>query len=138
MRLADALAAPRASVGASAPAAWRVDEQALERACSRLGLKRPVRVHVTRGRGGRRKDGLHRVERGVHVLSVVAGTSAVEASRVLWHELEHAAQEEAFGEGFYADYREESRAHGYERNRFEVAARRAERRHDVWFALVIA
>lgn len=136
MKLMDALKPAPARIGACASAAWAIDERALRRACERLGLQHPVVVHITRGRGGRRKSGLHRFERGEHVLSVVAGYGAVDASRTLWHELEHAAQLEAHGrDRFDALYRAESRANGYDLNRFEVAARRAERRHDVWFAL---
>lgn len=138
--LARTLAPARARVnGHGVGDGWRIDEQALIRACERLGLTRPVVAHVARGRGGRSKWGHHSTnERGEHVIGVLAGASAVTASRTLWHELEHACQLEAMP-GFYnREYRAETRAVGYEHNRFEVAARRAERRHEVWFALTSA
>lgn len=142
MRLMDAVAPKRVTIGASAPASWTVDPNALMCAIERLGLKSPVVVHTTRGRGGRRKSGLHRYEHGAHVISVVCHETREDASRVLWHELEHACQREQLGEQYHVDYRAETRAHGgghagYMANRFEVAARRAERRHDVWFPLTL-
>jgi hypothetical protein len=120
---------------------WRLDTRALERACTRLALALPIIVHVTNGRGGRRRGGMHwspaRTNAG-HRIAVLRWSSPEYASRALWHELEHAAQYEAAPRTFDADYAAETRARGYRDNRFEIGARRAERRHDVWFALVSA
>lgn len=137
MRLMDATTRERVAVGASAPADWRIDADALRRACARLGLERPVTVHVTRGRGGRSKRGLHRDTNGAHVISVVNYVSAERASRTLHHELAHAAQLERMGAtAFHTSYDRESRERGYHRNAYEVEARHAEQRHETWWPLV--
>lgn len=139
MRLSEAHAPRAVSMGASAPAPWRVDQDALKRACERLALSRPVVVHVTRGRGGRSKRGLHRDANGAHVISVVNYVSAERASRTLWHELAHAQQLERLGaDVFHRSYDRETLDRGYDRNAFEVEARYAERRHQTWFPLVLA
>jgi hypothetical protein len=130
--------APVQTNGRCAGNGWTVDTAAVARACERLQLRCPVRVHVARGRGGASKWGHHRFENGTHTIGVLAGATAEVASRTLWHELEHAVQRELHGEQYHPMYRAETRAVGYKLNRFEVAARRAERRHEVWFALVTA
>jgi hypothetical protein len=143
MRLMDALApAPVTVNGTGVGNGWAIDQDALVHAMTRLAITRPIVVHVTNGRGGRSRGGMHWSPRsetnGAHRIAVLRGLSPAEASRALWHELEHAAQYEEAPDTFANDYRAETRAFGYTHNRFEVAARRAERRHYVWFSLVSA
>lgn len=129
-------------VGTGAGASWQLDVGALADAHAFLGLERPLRVHVANGRGGRSNYGLHSYEHGAHVISVLRRISPAKASRVLWHELEHARQlEHDFGcdaDAFCAAYQRAGGGRGPRgrQNPFEVDARASECNAED-FALVV-
>lgn len=116
------------------PAAVRVaneghalDLRAIEDACAYLRLRSPVVITFTNGRGGRGKLGMHMGSRhadGSHDVRVTRGQSNEQASRTLWHELEHARQDETFP-NFSALYTRD--AWTYER-----AAEAREQEHERW------
>lgn len=79
---------------------WRLDNDALLRACDELGILLPVRVAQVSDRDdpiglyhAPRRDS---VDGGLfHPISVVARLTAPAASRSIWHEMTHAAQWES-------------------------------------------
>lgn len=91
--LAAVRARPRVTVlpAGSANAEYALDPDAIRGACELLGLTRPVLVCFT---NSTRHDGLYTPTRE-HRISVHTHLSAYGASRVLWHELEHARQDES-------------------------------------------
>lgn len=111
---------------------WEFDLDALALAARTLGLRLPIEVgcaEYPRGRWG----GMHSCERRgtsyVHRVRVRRASSANSASRLLWHELAHAAQSERLGtDAFDREYEREERRVGYERNPFEIEAREHEPR----------
>lgn len=126
--LADCNASAQLALDSGAGAhAWTYDRASIERAIAELGLARPVRIYMSNGRGGRRKSGLYRDARE-HLIGVRRSLSVREASRTLWHELEHARQEES-GE---RDPRGTARLRGdaYWSHPDEIAARAREAAHD--------
>jgi hypothetical protein len=86
-----------------------VDDAAVAQASQQLGVTLPVRVfkrryaHATGNYLGIR-DGAHRI--GVH-----CELASAEASRVLWHELTHAAQAERLGGSDAFDRRRNDEVH---------------------------
>lgn len=80
----------------SDPPAWTFDVPAIERACERLGITHEVVLacaHYGSGRyGGMHKRQARAGGAKVSAINVANGTPAERASRVLWHELTHAAQ----------------------------------------------
>lgn len=85
------------SIDAPRPPTWAVDSEALEDAARLLRLK--WRIHITRT-SSRAHHGSHRlhIKRGwrtpAHYITVEKVSSVLESSRILWHELCHAAQAE--------------------------------------------
>ena len=111
-------------------APWRVDEAALARACAHLGIDVEVRVRRMHGRGLRgRYHGIRLApeapldpavfgrmtddELGAlmhHRITVATRLTPSVASRVLWHELTHAAQYERDSDAYIEGYAREQRA----------------------------
>jgi len=88
---------------ASAPAAWQIDERALRSACKTLDIRWPVRVTRTAsmeklGRHAFRHNKAWATPR--HYITVDKRVSVAESTRVLWHELAHAAQAERAAEAY--------------------------------------
>lgn len=126
--------------------AWEFDLDAIERAGRELGLRLPVGLAVVEAGGyWQTTDGAHRVktaDRGEHAhgITVRRSVDAERASRILWHELTHAAQAEAHPTGPHRFYREAYAVHSrarvgayggaYRANPFEVEAREAEANHE--------
>lgn len=122
-------------------ARWRVDDDALERACTVLGVRRPVTVLAT---SQRHTSGRYLGMRGGrHRITLRARLTVVEASRTLWHELTHALQRERYSCDFlyFCDYSRElsrprslGRAHTvdplYDLSPFEVEAEANVRLHE--------
>jgi len=72
---------------------WDIDPEGLDRARTRMGLKRPLTVKVT---GLRRRAGLYKgIREGRHQITVSASLCASEAGQTIWHEIAHAKQREA-------------------------------------------
>jgi hypothetical protein len=144
-------------------APWRVDDAALARACDHLGIKVPVRVRRMPGRGLRgRYHGIRLAPDAPrdpavfgllsdaeltalmhHQITVATRLTPSVASRVLWHELTHAAQFEHDADGYiegYARERAAMRAHcartgepwgtAYRRISYETEATANEGLHD--------
>jgi hypothetical protein len=121
---------------------FRVLQACVDDAGRQLGLTMPVRVLV---RSYRHLSGRYiGLRDGVHHIGLASDLSARSASRVLWHELTHAAQVErlgghaAFTKRWWAEMkaaglttRQASRAEtrGYGRTPLEREARANERRH---------
>jgi hypothetical protein len=148
-----------ATNGATAP--WRVDDEGLARAAEHLGLTKPIHVKRSKGvsllgtyrqirnytretDGGYKSATVHKalpeyVE--CHVVTVSARLTPDQASRVIWHELTHAAQRERDPESGIKYSREVKNrrcinkstpaAHArYESIPYEVEARKNEALHD--------
>jgi len=98
---------------------WMLDPEALDRARTRLGLKRPVSVKVTglRKQAGRYKGLL----KGRHQITVSRHLCVSEAGQTVWHEMAHAKQRE--GHRSHAAF---MRAHGAD-GLMEASAEAAER-----------
>jgi hypothetical protein len=110
------------------PPAWDFDVAAIAAAARELGVTRPIVIGCTEARRGR-FSGLYMPEPNGHRISVWRRASAPEASSVIWHELEHAAQEERgdypdTGTGTYA-----TRGDAYWNDPAEIGARRIEALH---------
>jgi hypothetical protein len=109
---------------------WKLDREALGRAIEHLGITDRVEV---RYRYSRERRGRCRSWRGLHRIVVCPSQSTEEASRTLWHELQHAADYER-------QYRElgpaaalasdKERELPYACRPSEIRARRAEGYHD--------
>lgn len=119
--------------GRYSPRTWWFDEAAVQEACDLLGVACPVVVKFTRGAHTR---GSHRWYDTYHTVNLSSLWGWERASRVLWHELRHAAQCEAWqlshdrGTMLWdTAYRLETRHRGYWDNRWEVEAREAEGWH---------
>jgi hypothetical protein len=112
------------------PGGWELSYRALREARELLGLRSDV--EVTKSAGSRR-IGCHRFREGRHFITVSTYLTPEGASRVLWHELGHAAQQEAHEshEDFRTAYRAETSLRGYDANRFEADARAGEEFHDL-------
>lgn len=106
------------------PPAWTFDLDAIADACEQLGVRMPVVVGCARYLSGR-WAGMHGFANGEHSVNVGCSLDALEASAFLWHELTHAQQRERIGPNFSREYADAGgrKGPGYERNRFEVAAR---------------
>lgn len=118
------LASSRVRVGwrTNIAPAWEFDLAAIGRACDELGVYGQVEVgcaEYPRGRWG----GMYSHERDVHRVRVGRRFGAEDASRILWHELTHAAQTER---GELVD----TRGPGYWEHPLEVEARGNEWRAD--------
>jgi hypothetical protein len=144
-------------------APWRVDEAALARACAHLGID--VQVRVRRMHGRRLRGRYHGIRLAPdaptdpavieamtddelaaqihHRITVATRLTPSVASRVLWHELTHAAQYERDPDGYvegYARERDLVRAHcartgepwgvAYKRISYETEATANEGLHD--------
>ena len=108
---------------------WTFDVDAIEHAARELGVTSPVVVGAVEYRRGR-WGGMHRVERGEHRISVPRWQTPEEASRVVWHELSHAAQHDR---GVKGGTKAVARAYGwgaYMADPREVEARDAEANHE--------
>lgn len=87
----------RRTRGVGTPPKWQVDQRALESAMKKLGVTWKVRITRTSSRS---KLGAHRLRyrepahRPQHSITVDKLVSPTEATRILWHELAHAAQAE--------------------------------------------
>lgn len=108
--------------------AWEFDVAAIAAAARELGVRRPIVIGCTEARRGR-FDGLYMPQSNGHRISVWRGASVPAASAIIWHELEHAAQEERgdypdTGTGTYA-----TRGDAYWNDPAEVEAREIERVH---------
>lgn len=92
--LSAVLASERVRVGWTTrePCAWSFDTDAIAHACDQLGVEGEVAVGCAEYANGR-WGGMYSYERGVHRVRVGRRLSAEAASRVLWHELTHAAQQ---------------------------------------------
>lgn len=75
------------------PPEWTFDVPAILRACERLGVEGTIALSVVRYARGR-WGGMYYGEGRAHAISVPRWHDANGASRVLWHELTHALQEE--------------------------------------------
>lgn len=73
--------------------AWEFDLAAIGRACDDLAVYGDVEVGCAEYPRGR-WAGMYSYERGIHRVRVGRRLSLADASRVLWHELTHAAQTE--------------------------------------------
>lgn len=129
--LAAVLATPRARVGwtTNVPPAWDFDLPAIERAAVALGVTQPVAVgcaNYARGRWG----GMHSFERDEHRIRVARWLSPERASRLLWHELTHAAQRDRGEVMGTARVRREEGRDAYLAHPLEVEARGNEWRAD--------
>lgn len=129
--LADLLQDSRVRVGwtTSRPAAWAFDLDAIRQAARELGVTGEVEVGCAEYANGR-WAGMHSVHRGVHRIRVGRTLSAEDASRILWHELTHAAQ---WDRGERHSTREVLRDEGrdaYMTHPAEIEARANEREHD--------
>jgi hypothetical protein len=87
----------RKSIAAGKAAAWEIDQRALQSAMDKLDVTWKVRITRT---ASRTKLGAHRLRyrepmhRPQHSITVDKTVSPTEATRILWHELCHAAQAE--------------------------------------------
>lgn len=97
----------------------RFNSRAIREAIEFLELACPVEIKWS---NGTRRAGAHRFRNGHHLITVSTHVRPTSLSRVLWHELTHARQEETI-EHFDAAYRSENKRRGYQRNRYEVEAR---------------
>lgn len=127
--LSAVLAAERVRVGWTTrePCEWSFDTNAIAHACDALGVIGDVEVGCAEYARGR-WAGMYSHERGVHRVRVGRRLSVDEASRVLWHELTHAAQE---SRGEVADtcrVRREQGHAAYMAHPHEVEARENEER----------
>jgi len=112
---------------------WSVS--GIEEALRLLEIAQPVEIKFSQGT---RRIGCHRYFPGRHSITISRFLTAEAASRVLWHELTHAAQVERairlHGQSglskFGQAYKLETRMRGYRGNRFEVEARAAEDWHE--------
>lgn len=117
--------------------AWRIDRAAIAEAAEILELTAEVYVMHTTGRQTLAAYyGLDRYKK--HVVTLSRLLDADSASRALWHELTHASQRQRFGSDkeWHAAYKAESRRSftgerggSYDRNRYEVEARKNESLH---------
>ncbi len=127
-----------------APSFWVVDDEALKTAIQTLGITLPCIVY--KPGHFRTKSGSYYFRNGYHSLQLYAYLDPERASRVLWHELEHARQKEA---GELEDYGAQRRAkrvmstrnmseealERYYTSPAEAKAKKAEDNHD-WLPLV--
>jgi hypothetical protein len=113
-----------------ARAGWRIDLEAMHKACDMLGLKHPVRIRFMKGKY---RMGTHYAYPDHHRITLCQDRDAISTNNTLWHELIHCYQSETFAErrGIPQNhfYREEyMRARGphgasYEQNYYEIEAR---------------
>lgn len=118
-----------------------LDAEAVAGAVEFLGLRRDVSIRwwgnpfKSPTIPGETVSGHCMFWRGRHVIDISADLDADTASRVLWHELQHAAQAERpvkgvhyykRGEAFLAEYEDAQTRHGYDDNPLEIEARVAE------------
>jgi hypothetical protein len=93
----------RRAPNAHAPAVWQIDERAIRSACKTLDIRWPVRITRTAsmsklGRHAFRHSRVWSTPR--HYITVDKRVSVAESTRVLWHELAHAAQAERAAEAY--------------------------------------
>ena len=152
-------------------APWRVDEAALARACAHLGIDVEVRVRRMHGRGLRgRYHGIRLAPEAPldpaviatmtddelaalmhHHITIAVRLTPEDASRVLWHELTHAAQYEHDSDAYIEGYARERAAiraecaitgepwgTAYRRISYEVEATANEGLHDDLHPLTLA
>jgi hypothetical protein len=117
-------------------APWRLDEEAVLRACKLLGITKPVEIRRTSGNNTAGKyRGVN--ARGVHVITVAARISPKMASQTIWHELTHAMQSER-DENFRSNYGKSVRSVGYMKSPYEREAKANEENHNTKFSLTLS
>jgi hypothetical protein len=109
---------------------WEFDFDAIRDVANELGVRWPIRVGCAEY-ARNRKQGLHSCERdrAPHVITIGRTLDSADASRMLWHELTHAAQAERLGvDEFDRQYKAAGghKGAGYRHNHFEREARAAE------------
>lgn len=93
--LAGLLASEQVTIGwhTRVPPAWEFDCAAIASAARELGVRGRIEVGCAEYANGR-WGGMYSYERGVHRIRVKRASRAEYATRILWHELTHAAQHE--------------------------------------------
>jgi hypothetical protein len=130
-----------------ARAGWKIDLEAMHKACDKLGLKYPVRIRYMRGRY---RKGSHYAKVRPdwhHGITLCQDRSAASTNNTLWHELIHAYQSEEFAERtglalnqfYHAAYAKARGPHGasYEQNTYEIEAREQAERFSKEIQLIV-
>lgn len=115
---------------------WRINEDALERACKILGIKHPVLVKRTASKKiAGRYYGMS--SSGEHSIHLSARMSPAMASQTLWHELTHAKQFEE-DPNYFKNYTANINNAGYSNSFYEQEAKANEDYHVTRFSLTLA